>query len=54
MTNWTFLGWYYQQGREQMGPVSSDEIARLVECGATRADPPVVDGTQGSTLHGEG
>jgi hypothetical protein len=33
MTNWTFLGWYYPHGGEQIGPVSSAEIARLVGCG---------------------
>jgi uncharacterized protein YjbJ (UPF0337 family) len=32
MTNWTFLGWHYRQGGEQVGPVSSDEIDRLVGC----------------------
>lgn len=30
------LGWYYQQGGEHIGPVSSDDIARLVGCGQLR------------------
>jgi hypothetical protein len=44
MKNWTFLGWYYQQGGDQIGPVSSDEIARLVGCGQLRPSAEVLKG----------
>jgi hypothetical protein len=44
MTNWTFLGWYYQQGGEQIGPVSGAEIARLVGCGQLQPSEEVWKG----------
>jgi hypothetical protein len=44
MTNWTFLGWYYRQGREQIGPVGRDEIARLVGRGHLRPSAEVLKG----------
>jgi len=44
MTNWTFLGWYYQQGDEQIGPVTSGEIARLVGGGQLRPSEEVWKG----------
>jgi GYF domain 2 len=44
MTNWTFLGWYYRQGGEQIGPVPSAEIARLVGCGQLRPSEEVLKG----------
>jgi hypothetical protein len=36
MTNWTFLGWFYYRGCEQVGPVRGEEIARLIDCGQLR------------------
>jgi hypothetical protein len=44
MTNWTFLGWYYRQGGERIGPVPSAGIARLVGCGQLRPSEEVLKG----------
>jgi uncharacterized protein YjbJ (UPF0337 family) len=44
MANWTFLGWYYRQGGERIGPVSSVDIARLVGCGQVRPSEEVWQG----------
>jgi len=44
MKNWSFLGWYYQQGGEQVGPVTGEEIARLVGTRQLRLTEEVLQG----------
>lgn len=42
MFHWTFLGWYYWQHGERVGPVAGEEIARLVACGQLLATEEVL------------
>jgi hypothetical protein len=44
MDNWTFLGWYYFLGGEQVGPVPGGEIARLLAGGHLRPWDEVLKG----------
>jgi hypothetical protein len=44
MNNWAFLGWYYIRDREQVGPVTGEEIVHLLGCGQLRPWEEVLKG----------
>jgi hypothetical protein len=50
--DWVFEGWYYEQGGQQIGPVSNEEIARLVTAGRlTPQDEILKSWTDGRQRH---
>ncbi len=40
--NWIFLGWYYYQGAERIGPVPPEEIDRLLARGRLRPSDEIL------------
>jgi hypothetical protein len=44
VSDWGFVGWYYFRDGEQVGPVSGEELGRLVREGALRPDDSVLKG----------
>jgi len=40
--SWTFLGWYRHLDGQRVGPLSAEELERLVLCGEVRPEEEVL------------